>query len=272
MKSILLHIHDDDALESRLQVALDLARRGAGHLTCLQASPVQSYALASPMGGFFAGAEIAEELVRIDTVLREKITARLEKEDVHWDWIEGMGDAAHTLITASALQDVLVLSQRSVPVDKTLAMPPMPIVDDVAVHARCATLVVPPAIRQMPTIGPAVIGWNGSVEGAHALRQSLSLLAAAPRIDIISVGKDEGEFPQEAASVYLARHGIASTLHVLKAADGSVANTLHTFAEREKAGFILIGAYTRSRFREALMGGVTRDLLTGSRIPLLLGH
>lgn len=272
MKSILLHINDDDALESRLQVALDLTRRYDGHLTCLHASPVQTYAVSLPMSGFYPTGEIAQELERIDTALRERIEARLLKEDVSWDWLEGASDIAQSLVTASALQDVIVLSQRQVPADKTMVTPPLAIVDDVAVHARCPALIVPPAMKMLPVLGPAVIGWSGSVEVAHALRQSLSLLAHVPRVDIVSVGEDDGEFSQEAASIYLARHGIASALHVLTAADGSIGNTLHSFAEKQKASFILIGAYTHSRIREALMGGVTRDLLCGSRIPLVLGH
>jgi len=36
MKTVLLHIFEDRGLESRLQVALDIARAHEGHLSCLQ--------------------------------------------------------------------------------------------------------------------------------------------------------------------------------------------------------------------------------------------
>jgi hypothetical protein len=36
MRSILLHVHQDDGMEARLQVALDIARAFGAHLTCLQ--------------------------------------------------------------------------------------------------------------------------------------------------------------------------------------------------------------------------------------------
>ena len=39
MRSILLHIADDESLRARTQAALDLARAFGGHLTCLQAVP-----------------------------------------------------------------------------------------------------------------------------------------------------------------------------------------------------------------------------------------
>lgn len=37
MRSILVHIHDDECLEARLQAAFDLAHTFDGHLTCAQA-------------------------------------------------------------------------------------------------------------------------------------------------------------------------------------------------------------------------------------------
>ena len=52
----------------------------------------------------------------------------------------------------------------------------------------------------------------------------------------------------------------------------SASGVLEDFAAKRGAGCLVIGAYGRSRFRETLLGGVTRDLLRTSRIPLLLGH
>lgn len=38
------------------------------------------------------------------------------------------------------------------------------------------------------------------------------------------------------------------------------------------ADLIVMGAYGRSRAREVVLGGVTRDLIQGSRTPLFLAH
>ena len=38
------------------------------------------------------------------------------------------------------------------------------------------------------------------------------------------------------------------------------------------AELIVVGAYGRSRLREMLLGGVTRELLTRSTVPLLMAH
>ena len=37
-------------------------------------------------------------------------------------------------------------------------------------------------------------------------------------------------------------------------------------------GYCVMGAYSHGRLRESLFGGVTRRLLTESRVPLILGH
>lgn len=270
MKSILLHVNNDDAMESRLQVALDLTRRFSAHLTCIQVMPIQDYLVGAPIGGFIPTGELVEEMQEIQARYRNQIEERLKREAVRWDWLESMSDVVNATLTASALADLLIVSQHAGHSD--LKIPPLPIVDKLVANTRCTILVVPHHIQSMAETGRVVIGWNGSVEAAHAIRQTLPLLKSATSVDIVAVGKDDGEFTQAAASQYLSRHGIASELHIVPMIGGSVANTLHRFGQEHSADMLLLGAYSHSRLREALLGGTTHDLLENSRIPLLLGH
>ena len=43
-------------------------------------------------------------------------------------------------------------------------------------------------------------------------------------------------------------------------------------AEASGVGLVIMGAYQHSRFGKALLGGVTRDVLRQSRIPVLVAH
>lgn len=43
MKSVLLHIQDDEGLEARLQSALAIVRAASGHLSCLQVTPTNVF-------------------------------------------------------------------------------------------------------------------------------------------------------------------------------------------------------------------------------------
>ena len=43
LKTILLHVQDDETLDGRIENALALARTASAHLTCLHVTPIQAY-------------------------------------------------------------------------------------------------------------------------------------------------------------------------------------------------------------------------------------
>lgn len=270
MKSVLLHVYDDDALDDRLQVALDICRAFDAHLTCLQVTPYNAYVSFEPLGGVCTQTAVLESVREREDEVRERIEGRLGQDDVRWDWVAADGPVVQTLVSASALSDLLIVSQ--FPGAGDAAVQPLPIVDEVAVHAACAVMLVPADVKTFDSGRPAVIGWNASPEAANAVRNALPFLRAASVVDIVSIGEDGEAFPQTSASSYLSRHSVASDLHTLPADPKGAGAALEGFAERRGAGCLVIGAYGRSRFRETLLGGATRDLLRTSHIPLLLGH
>jgi nucleotide-binding universal stress UspA family protein len=117
-----------------------------------------------------------------------------------------------------------------------------------------------------------MIAWNGSPKAANALRLALPLLRKASAIHIVTIVEEKEGFPATGASLYLSRHGLASQLHEWPADGRSVAAALQDAAATLGAAYIVIGAYGHSRFSEAVYGGVTRDFLRQSRVPLLLAH
>jgi nucleotide-binding universal stress UspA family protein len=94
----------------------------------------------------------------------------------------------------------------------------------------------------------------------------------ASQVHLVSIGRQEDEFPQLGASEYLSRHGIASELHLIDPGIRDAEDVLHQFALDKGAGCLLIGAYGHSRLRETLLGGVTRYLTLQSRVPLMLAR
>jgi nucleotide-binding universal stress UspA family protein len=270
IKSVLLYTNDDDAMDARLQVALDVCRALDAYLTCLHVTPYNAYVAFDPLGGIATQGAIIDGLRDAEAKLRTRIEARLQHEDVLWDWSSADGDVASTIVSASALSDLIIVSQHC-DTDKGLNKP-MAIVDDVAVHSSCAVLMVPQGVSQLRMTGDAVIGWNASPEAAHAIRCATPFLKAASFVHIVSVSDDGHDYPQTGANTYLSRHGIKSDLHVLTGSNRDAAHMLHDFAESKQANCLVIGAYGRSRFRETLLGGATRSLLSTSKIPLLLAH
>lgn len=266
MKSVLVHANDDVELDGRISVALDLARSHGGHLSCLHVTPFNAYVSFEPLGAAYVNSALIDELREREESLRKRVEQRLEREDVPWDWSSAESDVAQAIVAAASLSDVVVLSRPGTGADG-----PLPIVDDVIVNAGCATLVVPPGLDRFEAGRPVVVAWNASTEAARAIRQSLALLQQASEVYIVSVGGDGEDFPQTAASSYLARHGVASELHTV-GNSGDVAATLVSFAAEKGAGAIVMGAYGHSRLRETLLGGVTRHLSRSAPIPVVFGR
>lgn len=270
MKSLMLHVHDDDGLEARFQVALDLARTFDAHLTCLQVSPLAGYVAMDALGGGLVGMEVLERAREQEGISRERLEARLTQEDVRWDWATAEGDVVQAIVRASALADLLVVGQ--FPEDGGARQGMLAIVDDICVQAACPVVVVPPSCSRFEIDRPMVVGWNGSTQAAHAVRHAAPLLARSSAVHIVSVGLDAESFPQTDASSYCARHGIATTLQQLPGSASHAGEAIASYAGGIGAGLIVMGAFGRSRLREMILGGTTRALLDGSAIPLLLSH
>lgn len=270
MKTVLLHIHEDKGQEARLQAALDVVRAFEGHLTCLQATPHDGYVVGDPFGGVYAFPEIIAKVREVEDAERQRIEARLASEGINWDWLHYDGSAAQVITDRARLADLIVLSQPPLEAGEG---EPLPIAADVALHVQPPVLAVPSTGRGLDCNGIAMVAWNGSAEAANALRQSLPLLKRASAVKIVTVGEEgSNDYPSIGACTYLARHGIDAELSERRQIGDSIAETLAEAALSLGAAYVVMGAYGRSRLREWILGGVTRELLRKSDMPLLLAH
>jgi len=269
MKSILLYANDDSGLESRLQGALDVVRCFEGHLTCLQVTPFDAFIIGDPFGGVYTLSSVLEQVRKAEDDHREQIEDRLRREGVSWDWLRFDGTPAQLVADRSRLSDLIVVGFGA---QEKAQDGPLSLVPDVVLHARTPVLAVPASSRGLDCTGTALVAWNGALEAAHALRLAVPMLRGAARIHIVTVTDEATEFPATDASTYLARHGIESTLHEWEGAGRSTSAVLMDAAATLEADYVVMGAYGYSRLREAVLGGVTRDMLRDSRLPLLLAH
>jgi nucleotide-binding universal stress UspA family protein len=54
--------------------------------------------------------------------------------------------------------------------------------------------------------------------------------------------------------------------------DAPIAETLFAAARARECAAVVMGAYGHTRFAEMLLGGVTRQMLSGPQLPVLLAH
>jgi nucleotide-binding universal stress UspA family protein len=117
----------------------------------------------------------------------------------------------------------------------------------------------------------AALGWNASREATRAFHDALPWLSAGARLDIILFEPEANDAGAEIAQAG-DRLGFHTALHPLPLPIEPMGEALQAFAIGRAADVLIVGAYGRSRFREFLLGGVTRDVLGHTRLPVLLSH
>ena len=269
MKSILLHVNDDDGLESRLAAALTVAHQQHGHLSCIQVTPVSDYVATDPFGGVYELKTLFENLAERAVKARIRVEALLAKENIELDWSIHEDGVAASIVSQSRLADLIVLSLADHARRK--ASYPLPLVADVSIHSRTPVLAVPVAGPAFDPAGTAMIAWNGSPEAAHAVRAALPLLKFASAVQVISFDEEQN-FPMADVQRYLAGHGVTAECNEHKLNGKTVGEGLCNISTALSATYVVMGAYGHTRFREAMLGGVSRHMLAHSAVPLLLGH
>jgi nucleotide-binding universal stress UspA family protein len=138
-------------------------------------------------------------------------------------------------------------------------------------------LLLAPA-RPVAAIGRVVaLAWKEGPSAARAVTAAMPVLAKAGQVFLLSVpegGKTEdiSRASAEALAGQLRRHGVKAELRLKPAQALSVSETLLEMAYACGADLLVSGAYGHSRMREFVFGGVTRDLLKDSGLPLFLFH
>jgi nucleotide-binding universal stress UspA family protein len=186
---------------------------------------------------------------------------------------EGFAEGA--VARAARYCDLTVLTQvdPDEPASAAVLLP-----QDVLLQSGRPVLVLPYAGDW--TLAPAariLVGWNASREAARAMHDALPLLKAASSVEVVvfatpeDVGLDHGQLPGADIGLWLARHGVAVEAKYIPAKVGA-GEALLSHAADMSADLIVAGGYGHSRWREAVLGGVTRTLLGSSPIPVLLSH
>lgn len=267
MKNILVLIHDDAGQEARLQAALDLTRALDGHLRCVDVTP-----LPVPADDLvFAGGTVAllADAQACEADNRRRTEARLVAQDFSYDWIDITSTLDSALRDASAMADVIVLNPR---IDENLGLPMRGLVRDVVVQTGKPVLAVPPACRELALYGHALVAWDGSAGAEAALRCAVPLLIHATQVTLVEIGDHQEGVPAQEAAVYLHRHGIRTTILPLPTQHERVTETLLAEIDALRADYLVMGGFGGNRLVEAMFGGVTRDMLADSPVPLFLAH
>lgn len=143
-------------------------------------------------------------------------------------------------------------------------------------EGQAPVLVLPdsPAAAELPR--RIVIGWNQSREAMVAVRRALPLLKRAQMVNITVIDPPqhgpERSDPGGALCQMLVRHGVKAEVSVLARTMPRIADVLTRHLRDMNADLLVMGAYGHSRFREAILGGATRNMLEQAELPVLMAH
>jgi nucleotide-binding universal stress UspA family protein len=218
--------------------------------------------MGAPIGGGLA--EDAEERQRVAAV-KQAFDQRAAGLTSEWRTADDSGPTA--IGTIGRAYDLIVLPQPG-------ALPKMPesVFETALFDSGRPILVVPPGVTNM--VGTRILfAWNGSTESARAISLAMPVMAGAEAIEVLSV---EGAMVPGPSSAEIAEslrsHGLNVTSQHVKPGAKSAGQTIIDRAQSLGADLIVKGAYTQSRLRQMIFGGVTRDLILSSPLPVLFSY
>jgi nucleotide-binding universal stress UspA family protein len=122
--------------------------------------------------------------------------------------------------------------------------------------------------------GTVVVAWNGSIEAARAVSQALPILQRAARVVVAHFESGEpADPPAQSPELlpWLGRHGVAAELYE-QHTGSDTGNALLSLAAEQQASLVVMGGYGHTRFRELMLGGMTRTVLQKMGRPVLMAH
>jgi nucleotide-binding universal stress UspA family protein len=149
--------------------------------------------------------------------------------------------------------------------------------EDVILSCSRPVLVVPYAGRRPDRLGDNVlVAWNGSREAGRAVQEALPLMSTSSVVTVLLVNPEEDADIDLAEDLvaHLERHGLHAKMQVIRhdLTTLAVSDTILTQVSELDADLLVMGAYSHSRFREVILGGVTRDILRDMNLPVLMAH
>lgn len=263
--------------DATLDAAIALARHHDAHLETLAIGLDHTQ-----VGYFYAGASAVIYQETLDRAQAEsesveaRLRARFGREDIRWSSdraVAQLGGIAGLVAQRARFADLMILPK---PYGEERGPAEEAILEAALFDGQTPVLVMPDGCADAPRPDHVLIAWNQAPEALVAVRRALPLLKQARQVEIVIVDPPthglERSDPGGMLSQFLARHGVRADVTVLARTLPSVVDVLIRRATDESADLIVMGAYGHSRFREAILGGATRDMLEKATVPVFMAH
>jgi len=275
-KDILVNLNPGRTPDPASDYAISLASHFYAHLTGL-AFALEPIIPAGVMGGGISGdiidRAIAESQAKASDALAN-FDAAAQKQGVR---------SETRIITAQVADAASRFGEIARHYDMSVVMQPDPDADaatdlfvESALFDSGRPVIVVPYIQKEPVkLDHIVCCWDGSKTAARAIGDAAPLLAQAKSIELLIVKDNRDDAGEEVGAdmaAHLARHKLNVTLQRITSADIDVGNAILSYVADRSADFLVMGGYGHSRWREFLLGGATRQILSSMTLPTLMSH
>lgn len=181
-------------------------------------------------------------------------------------WQEKVGSPDKIMAISGPVSDLIVVSRPASKSGKVARIIQMAALMD----SSRPVLLLPQSNKA--AVGKRIsIAWNQSAEAARAVTLSIPLLQAAEDVKIISCGPETELGPKSTQLAnYLRCYGVkAKRIGIRGSGDGQ--KLLDAYREAG-SDLLVMGAYSRSRLRQRVFGGVTEFMLSKANIPTIMLH
>ncbi len=276
VKDVLVQLDRSAGSANALDYARALAAAGGGKATALMISvlafhPVTMYGEATVEAWLAARAQAEKEADALEAALRETIARHAPEAEFRRSDVEG-GDAPARFAEMGRYFDLSVVG-----FDKSGGSDLQRRTFNAALfYSGRPVIVVPEMAEVRGAPSRIMVAWSPTREAARAVHDALPLLRTAAEVRIVVVDdertKVELDQPGADIALHLARHGVRAYAHYVPAGPNGVTATLLDEARYGGAELIVLGGYGHSRLSEWMLGGVSRDILEKSKLPMLFSH
>jgi len=273
ISTLMVHLHLGTPNEGKLRHAVELARVFEAGVIGVAAAEMMQFTYGD---GYIPGDLIESNRAMVGEQIRAaeaEFRTAFASHGHFLDWRSGvlLTPLAAYLASEARAADLVILSARS---GALADAPSRTSAGELLMQLGRPALVVPEP-GGTPRFARVMVAWKDTREARRATFDALPLLRRARSVTLVGVHgrEDQGSTHAQLTAVmgWLGRNGVAATIMPLRS-DGHDAVQLLRVATELETDVVVAGAYGHSRFREWVLGGVTRDLLAQETRCSLLSH
>ena len=270
MKSIVVIVRDNAALEPMLKTAVALTSRFEGYLTVGHIVP-PAHMPAGAIGRAAAMEYVTEAEETADAKadrLHSKVDALCAPHLQSWEWRVEHGDELEAASCLVELADLAIIEQRIQGVIEDLMS--TDIIEHLLARGDCPLLMLPIDWPGGPVGEKILVAWKPTREAKRAVQDAIPLLSHAQDVFVLAAsGRRADAAAGSDVTAYLAHHGVkAQIVGESEDGDGDITAT----ARRHGCDLVVMGAFHRSSLTELVFGGATKFMMRHSKLPVLLRH